>query len=344
MTRVAIMVFGILYYTTRLFDGFNYMALSEVINSKPEMVYTLELDMNKEHFRIENGFSFGVLYGFEKVSEMAEREQPLAAINGMFYNDFGLPTGILIHNSEPVRMFSIGTPSLIISEDNEVRLEEISISGGVSSESIKIILNGVNDQVPNGTWVLFNRVYGSTTRVRRMSTNYLITDYKVTEIIKGDTPVKLNTSDYVLTYAGDDGTFSINDVVNIEFDYGFDGFTIEEGFQTGGWLVRDGKNVAKDYGAFIGYTTASQPRTLVGIREDGYLIFVVVDGRSEKSRGVSGKEAAEMMLSKECVSAAYLDGGASSTMVVEGELVNRPSGGEERAVAHSILIYCDKVE
>lgn len=48
------------------------------------------------------------------------------------------------------------------------------------------------------------------------------------------------------------------------------------------------------------------------------------------------------MISKGCIEAAYLDGGASSTMYVDGEVVNRPSGGEERAIAHSILIKVDK--
>ncbi len=57
---------------------------------------------------------------------------------------------------------------------------------------------------------------------------------------------------------------------------------------------------------------------------------------------MSGKEAADLMISKGCIEAAYLDGGASSTMYVDGEVVNRPSGGEERAIAHSILIKVDK--
>ena len=70
------------------------------------------------------------------------------------------------------------------------------------------------------------------------------------------------------------------------------------------------------------------PRTAVGIADGGKrLVLVVVDGRSkEKAVGMSLKELAKVMLDLGCESALNLDGGGSTTLAIDGMLINRPSG------------------
>lgn len=343
MIRTLSFMIGMLFYGTTLFDGLHYDKSATYINQHPEVIYTLTVDLSKGHLRVENGFSFGVLYGFESVSDMAERENPKAVVNGMFYQDFGLPQGIIVHDKIPVRTYDIGTPTVVLGEKGEVAIEEIHLTGKVIGEDKIIELIGVNGPVPNNYWGLFTSIYGSTTRVRRTSINYIISNGKVEKIIKTDSPVSVKSSEYVLTYVGEEIIFKEGERVDIDFDYGWDGFEVKEAFQTGGWLVKDGNNIAENMEPFMGYTTALQPRTMVGIKESGELIFVVVDGRNPGiSEGLSGKEAAELMIEKDCVMAAYLDGGASSTMWIDGEIVNKPSAGIERKIAHSIMIFLDK--
>lgn len=83
-----------------------------------------------------------------------------------------------------------------------------------------------------------------------------------------------------------------------------------------------------------------QPRTLAGIKADGTLILVTVDGRDpQKSIGVSFLESAKLMKSLGAISAINLDGGGSSTMVVNNKVVNVPSDPTgERPVGDGILI------
>ncbi|PWF26943.1 phosphodiester glycosidase family protein [Ancrocorticia populi] len=82
-----------------------------------------------------------------------------------------------------------------------------------------------------------------------------------------------------------------------------------------------------------------QPRTLVGVKSDGTLVFVVVDGRDDGySRGVTMTEAAELMVSLGCETAYNLDGGGSSTMYFNGEVVNQPSNGSERGTSDILYI------
>ncbi len=342
MTNALIYLFGLLYLTTSLFDGVVYNRIESNQNDRPLVVHKVEIDMTNDNIRLEHGFSFGVLYGFEKTSEIAVREKALLSFNGMFYSDLGLPLGLMIKDGQPVRSYDIGTPTFVLSNNREMSFESLAITGKVSNGSEEVKLYGINSNVPDQTWVLFDDLYGSTTRVRRRSINYRISDDTITDVVVTDQPVKLSTSDYVLTYVGDAQVFSVGDNVSINFDYGVD-IEIEEAFQTGGWLVKDGVNVAKDYEPFIGYTTAPQPRTLIGIKDKDQLIIVVVDGRrTDYSIGMTGKASAELMLAYGCESAAYLDGGASSTLVIGNRVVNKPSGKEERAIAHSLNIFVDK--
>ncbi|MDH5803800.1 MAG: phosphodiester glycosidase family protein [Gemmatimonadota bacterium] len=83
------------------------------------------------------------------------------------------------------------------------------------------------------------------------------------------------------------------------------------------------------------------PRTAAGVTEDGELILVVVDGRQPESRGVDLEELADIMLGLGAVEAMNLDGGGSSMLIVNGELVNLPAGNvDQREVMSALVTYC----
>jgi len=340
MVKIMAAIMGILYYATQLYSGIQYEVIQRVHPLKPEVIRVLDIDMNNEQIRVENGLSFGVLYGFETTSAMVKENKATMGINGMFYNDLGLPYGLMVHKGKPIRAQFIGTPTVLIDTNNQVSIADVRLKASVTMHNQNIELYGFNGLVPDGRWVLFDEVYGKTTRVRRLSTNYMIREERVVDIIVSDQPVALKGWDHVLTYVGEYSAIKVGDAFKLELNYGLDDIEVKEAFGTGAWLVKNGENVAKDYEAFMGYTTAYQPRTLVGVTGDNHLVFAVVDGRIEgRSLGMSGRESAKLMLELGCTHAAYLDGGSSSTMVINNKVINKPSGGEERAVAHSILIY-----
>ncbi|HMB25593.1 MAG TPA: phosphodiester glycosidase family protein, partial [Anaerolineales bacterium] len=95
-----------------------------------------------------------------------------------------------------------------------------------------------------------------------------------------------------------------------------------------------------------------QPRTAVGINRNGrYMYLVVVDGREGASEGISFSELADLLISHGVYTAMNLDGGGSSTMVIEGvnkqprvlnTPVNENTVGKERAVANHLGISLKK--
>ena len=69
-----------------------------------------------------------------------------------------------------------------------------------------------------------------------------------------------------------------------------------------------------------------QPRSAMGLKKNGDVIFMVVDGRQIDSRGVYLKELAMLMAQFDCDQALNLDGGGSSALIINGKLINKPIG------------------
>ena len=105
-------------------------------------------------------------------------------------------------------------------------------------------------------------------------------------------------------------------------------------------LVADGE-IAVTQSEEVGKAKASNPRTAIGIAEDGHYVFVVSDGRTEESEGLSLYELAEFLQELGVETAYNLDGGGSSTMVYQGEVVNNPttSGNSVKERSVSDIVY-----
>ena len=99
----------------------------------------------------------------------------------------------------------------------------------------------------------------------------------------------------------------------------------------------------------ISHYSSLQPRSAVGIKADGSLVFYAVDGRQKNtSAGLKLTDLSEKMISLGCIYAANLDGGGSTAVLASrpgidnAQTVNRPSGGSERRIANAFLFVNDK--
>lgn len=127
-----------------------------------------------------------------------------------------------------------------------------------------------------------------------------------------------------------------------------DDVSAEELLENGAWqvfsfgpaLITDG-TVSVSEGEEVGQAMASNPRTAIGILGEGHYVMVVSDGRSEESEGLTLYELAQFMDSLGVETAYNLDGGGSSTMVFNGELINHPttSGNSVKERSVSDIVY-----
>ena len=86
----------------------------------------------------------------------------------------------------------------------------------------------------------------------------------------------------------------------------------------------------------VGKAMASNPRTAFGLVEENHYVFVVSDGRTSQSTGLSLYELAEFMQGIGVKTAYNLDGGGSSTMYFMGTVVNNPTTGGKKTKERSV--------
>lgn len=70
------------------------------------------------------------------------------------------------------------------------------------------------------------------------------------------------------------------------------------------------------------------PRTAIGQRKDGTVLFLVIDGRSVASTGATMREVMNLMIEFKAYNASNLDGGSSSVLMHNNEVLNKPSGSD----------------
>ena len=86
-------------------------------------------------------------------------------------------------------------------------------------------------------------------------------------------------------------------------------------------LVKDGQ-VTVSSSDEVGRAMTSNPRTAIGQCADGSVLLLVLDGRSINTLGATMQDVADIMLEYGAVNAGNLDGGSSSVMVYDGEIIN----------------------
>ena len=89
-------------------------------------------------------------------------------------------------------------------------------------------------------------------------------------------------------------------------------------------LVENGE-IAVGTNEEVGQAMASNPRTAIGIIDENHYIIVVSDGRTSESKGLSLYQMAEVMKSYGVKTAYNLDGGGSSTLYFNGQVINKPT-------------------
>jgi exopolysaccharide biosynthesis protein len=111
-------------------------------------------------------------------------------------------------------------------------------------------------------------------------------------------------------------------------------------FSFGPSLIKEG-TISVSESSEVAQSMTSNPRTAIGIIDNLHYVFVVSDGRTSESEGLTLYELASVMKDLGCTTAYNLDGGGSSTMYFNGKVINNPTDGHttgERKVSDIIYV------
>lgn len=139
----------------------------------------------------------------------------------------------------------------------------------------------------------------------------------------------------------------VSDYDTFDINGGFIGFNYDNKLVLGKWsrdqALQQNLRDAVYYGPFLivngkksiingngGYGIA--PRTAIGQRKDGIVLFLVINGRSVTSIGASIGDLVDIMYKYGAYNAANLDGGSSSCLLINGKLINKPVGNGENGL------------
>jgi exopolysaccharide biosynthesis protein len=343
-------------------NSISYIHRTETINGLKQEINILEIDPGAPGVKIMPVLSHDLVYGFEKLSEMASRKNAYAAVNGGFFHEYGLPSGMVVIDGEIISSSTGNYPVFFISggkaELKEVesrlsirinRCSSVAEPGDATgTETLSLPVDRLNFPAGGKQVAVYTPVYGMTNRADAKNISATVENGVVTRIADYPAESRIPGNGILISffdvrrYAGVELPVRAGDTV--EFIHQPEISSDVQAYECGCWLVKDGVPVVKEKDAWVGVLTNRDPRTAVGVKWDGTVILFTVDGRQPGySAGFTGKELAEYLVNYGVKDAAMLDGGASTEMLLEGKLVNKPSyKGEERPIGGGILVLANR--
>jgi len=337
----------------------------------PLNINVLLIDVRQPGISIRTCLAQDRAAGLETVRSMAVRKGAVAAVNGDYWTNHGIPLGLTVVDSEIVVAPKYRTAFGILRDG-------IPVIGrwtnGWSWDAAVLAPDGATHELTmmnsdcGEKWLcLYTDRYGLPSKGNSVSPVTEVVcnlEHRVLEVRTDQPGIEIPSGGFVLTGRDEAGVwlrekFQTGDWVHLDLRssrpwqelkqaIGAGPRILKEGrlFQDSLESIPQGEEFPRDWKEAHYYRR--HPRTAAGISKDrNRVILITVDGRqSEFSVGVYQKQMADLLLEFGAWDGMDLDSGGSTTMVIEGDLVNHPSdyskpdgtGGRERRVADSLQI------
>ncbi len=353
------------YTATTVAPETEFISMSASDSSGKQNVNAIEFNPKNPLLSLRAGKSAGYVYSTQTVNTIANNMSDtdggataVAAINGDFFNfGVGVPHGIFIDEgvilSTPPQYYA----AFGLTYDNEpfvVRHGTIlDIIFRINGTLVPV--NGINIEHTKGanSLVLYTDDYarGTKTGTETYELRCLVNSgevrhgdtvtFTVEEVFDSVGNTALGDGYIVLSAQGtmidELKKLTVGDFSEITFR--FNEFWSNVKFAVGGkeLLLQNGE-------VFSTTDKTKQPRTAIGMREDGSVVMATFDGRQDKAAGMSYESAAKALLALGCRDALNLDGGGSTTFVLrtpgamKTQVVNSISGSSPRQVANALVL------
>ncbi len=336
----------------------------ETVPEKPWSIQVLEIDLKQKQLAFETVKALDNIVGRETTSAMSSRSnrknrRVIAAINGDFFSTEGRTVNLQIRNGEILRP-PAERSVFFIDESGKPSIDIFHLEARLTvNDSTWFPIKSVNTQRGEDALIFFNHYWGGDTgtnefgrevRIRpleRFCVNRKL-DMLVGERRLDGPAMPLHNGTYVLSGHGEAASFLENyaatgDTVQVSFDLEPGETGIVQAIGGIPRLIKNGRIQIdwREEGAKESFAFLRHPRTAIGYTAQADTVYLMtVDGRQENySVGMTLLELATHLKNLGCTEALNLDGGGSTTMIVENQIVNRPSDAAgERPVANALLL------
>lgn len=343
-------------------DGVEYAAVTREISGLKVNINLLRLDLKK--VRLDVVHANDSVIGTETTSSIASRNRAIAAINAGFFRldtsaFAGDPAGVFQINGKLLSEANNGRVQLLI--ENKPRQTDVFIAHLILTEKIRmgsqtIDLTGINRERTKEDLIMYTPEFGQTTLTNSDGVEVLVSKFRILGIKKDLGDAVIPADGFVLSGTGKYRDWLLKEAGKnalVTFVRHADGLpsaiTTDPMTYPSEWDIVGGVPQLIDNGRIRidweaekttkSFVETRHPRTAVAILKDGKFLMVTVDGRSESSGGIGLQDLAEYLLSLGAVDAMNLDGGGSTTMYLDGKVVNHPSDKDgERRVSDAIIV------
>ncbi len=297
------------------------------------------------------------MIGREQTTSMARRGNALAAINADFFSfdPPGVSEGPQVSNS--VLLKSAGhhrealedrklilQPVFAIKRNGEPAVTFTRFSGTVRVTEQTFPLAGVNVRARKDSAFVYTPFFGATTPMDTTALELIVRSGVVVGVDSVAEGVIIPEDGMVIALKGAARASARPVQLFAAASWVGELAGLERAREVvGGYpmLLQKSKAVHHDEaGLRTAFADRRHPRAAIGVDRKGVIHLVAVDGRQPAySDGMTLEELADFMLAHGITDAMNLDGGGSTTLVVGGRIINRPSDANgERAVSNALLV------
>lgn len=345
-------------------DGVEHAEVRREFSGKPVNVNLLRLDLKKVRLDVHHALDKAI--GVESTSSIAARHKAFAAINAGFFRldkspFLGDPAGVFIIDGKILSESRDSRITMFISNEREPRPHAPFIYETMvdfwRAETIaaimfgrperQLLVSGLNRERKPFEVIVYTSEFGERTPA---------SDVSVLEVVNENGRIKavsLTNGSTIIPSSGSIVTMDPGQADRFENTIGtrIDDSTrslrplYEDAVAGVPQLIKNSKiditwEQEKSSKSFV---ETRHPRTAVAKLKDGKFLMLTADGRTEQSAGLDLYDLAAYFLELGATDAMNLDGGGSTTMFLDGKVVNRPSDKEgERKVSDAILVTLRK--
>jgi len=374
MRTVGLLVFGVVLASSRL--GFSPLIAApgtaafresspgvahaqDLVASEPWSIQIVRLNREQRDLEFRPMLGFGNRIGLNRLTSqlrLVPREvgRPVAAINGDFYKTEneafpGDPRGLFISEGD-LKSAPSGGAVFWIGSDGAPRMGEVESAFEVTVSGGEAVSLGLNEVDGESQAVLFTSSAGTMPMDRRglvlalESTNEVpLTPIRLGQVITARVAAMRPGSSriepakpwlWLATSVKGIRDLNVGSLVSLSFSSTPALNDVRTALGGGPVLVRGGKALR------VTTNKAGQrhPRSALGWNET-HIFLVTVDGRQPGlSVGMTLPELGAYMKNLGCVEAMNLDGGGSTELWMNGQILNSPCYGHERETATSLVV------
>jgi hypothetical protein len=342
-----------------LMPGVTYARHVEFTLHGPVVVHVIQAPRPTGLYSLEPVMARGTVRGKERLTAMERRLAPhatVAAVNGDLFAASGRPQGLFLQGGVMQTQPLGSRSSLGIDSGGTLSVDRIPFIGDWRGLGPRRGLSALNDLAgPNGT-VLFTPSWGGNTPAAGDAVEAVLSPFpaatpnanltaNVTQVLRGGNHAvppgsailyaRGNAATRLAAEAAVGSPLTLRMILPSPFS------NASAGIGGGPLLVKNGRPVFRSNESFApSWLIPRTARTAVGQRADGGILLVVVDGgRPGSSVGMTNFELAQKMAGLGALTAMGLDGGTSSTMGFDGQLLNKPTQGEKQIADALALLY-----